>query len=52
MNAFTAIVFVLGSALVTAGAALIYRPAGLMVAGALFLGLAFASARSTKRTTS
>jgi hypothetical protein len=50
MNAFTAIASIVGAALVVTGSAMVYCPLGFLVGGALLLGLAFASARSKKRT--
>jgi hypothetical protein len=50
MNAFTAITSLIGTGLVVTGSAMVYRPLGFLTAGALLLGLAFASARSKKRT--
>jgi hypothetical protein len=49
MNRYTILSAVLGFALLVAGAALVYRPLGFIAAGALLLGLAFATARN-KRT--
>jgi hypothetical protein len=51
MNIFTAIAFSFGTVLVTIGAGMIYRPLGVLAAGAVFLGLAFASARRAKKST-
>ena len=45
MNRFTVLSAVLGVVLVTAGAACIYRPLGLLVCGSILIAAAFASAR-------
>jgi hypothetical protein len=50
MNRFTALSAVLGSAAVVAGAAMIYRPLGLLSLGGLLLSLAFASSGRKKNS--
>ena len=48
MNRFTALSAIFGFSLFVAGAAQIYRPLGFLTAGALLLGLAFATAKRKK----
>lgn len=48
MNFFAALSAALGAVSICAGAALIYRPLGLLALGALLLLLSFASARRKK----
>jgi hypothetical protein len=48
MNRFTVLSAILGFALFAAGAALIYRPLGLLASGSMLLFLAFTTARRKK----
>jgi len=48
-NRFPLIYLVLGSVLVVSGVAWIYKPAGLIVAGALLMAAAFASGRRKRQ---
>jgi len=50
MNRFTVLSAVLGFVCIVASAAWIYRPLGPLVAGAMFMGMAFATARRKRRT--
>lgn len=50
MNRFTILSAALGFALLVAGAALVYRPLGFIVAGSMLLALAFATAKRKKTT--
>jgi hypothetical protein len=48
VNRFTVLSALLGSALIVGGFSMIYRPLGFIGAGALFLGITFASARNKR----
>lgn len=50
MNIFTSISAVAGVVLLSIGAAMIYRPLGLVAAGALLLAAAFVSANRKRKS--
>jgi hypothetical protein len=50
MNRFTVLSAVLGFMCFVLGAALIYRPFGLLAAGGLFISLAIATARKKRNS--